>query len=765
MPKIPAYLLGHLAFLGSFLFWTGIVAQPGRAAEQIALRTIDGRFCVRARLKTPVAEVPAYVMIDLGSRAPLLVHERTAALLGFKDRGNVDILFEKDGFTLSGVQSVAQGLEVLEDVTRNHAQELEDIPAAAILGLPALDGYWVELRAGKELRLARDPADLADAGGAGAEAPLAIRGHGYWIDLRLAGDQKLSLRFGTAQQDTLINVETLKKFKSHASDLDSLLIQNLDLARFTALRPAEFEEIPDPKPDLMMGTGLLRSFAVVLPPDRQRIIWRTVSPPSPDVAIERGLFAALLKEDAAGVVRFLEQHADHRLASLAAQALLELRSQPGPPDAAALRVALEWRARTTPAAKRARAMLDAADVFIELAEKEAAWYDQASFALDMARDSVSADPDDAAIHHLNARRGLICIMRKEYSQARRFLLSAAFALPRDAYINLWLGRLYEVTGQTSRAWSRYLESALAQGAPRGATQGLDRLNRDSAFRRTFTMYDAEALLEGRVGAFLPGSQYDSEAIGASPRLIELFINADEKPTQAAEMAFDGLRQYLEAEPTLFLQYHVSDTLGTPVSDRRASHFKLKATPLAVFDGEATCTEAGDDKAVSRVFSAYREAMVGALGRQVPSIPVSITAHVSGSTIETHVVVTGATAEFRVRLLLVEDAVMAIGENKQLMHHAVVRGELSPPQGWGIAANERKELNGRAVLSDLIADLEAYISKLEKDRNGTAPMRPTWIDLNRCSLVVVVQDATSGRVAACQAARLGNDDKAHVSSRQ
>jgi hypothetical protein len=48
------------------------------------------------------------------------------------------------------------------------------------------------------------------------------------------------------------------------------------------------------------------------------------------------------------------------------------------------------------------------------------------------------------------------------------------------------------------------------------------------------------------------------------------------------------------------------------------------------------------------------------------------------------------------------------------------------------------------------ELEGYITGLEKERGGTAPMRPTWIDVRHCRVTAFAEDPESGRVLAATA---------------
>jgi hypothetical protein len=316
-------------------------------------------------------------------------------------------------------------------------------------------------------------------------------------------------------------------------------------------------------------------------------------------------------------------------------------------------------------------------------------------------------------------------------------------------VNLWLGRLYETTDQPIRAWSRFVEAALQNEPPIGAMRGLDRLNQDEAFRAQFSMTDAGRLLEGRLPVFMPVRQYDPEAAGGKVpvRLVELFTNVDEPATQAAEMAAEALRAYLDLADTVFVQYHLKDPLATDGARTRASAYGIEQTPVAVFDGTAQAAIGGDDTAAPKVFADYAKRAVAE-----HSVDTALTlegkASWQGDRVRALASIrgNGEPGNCVLHLLLCERVVMAIGANGQALHHDVVRARLSPENGWPVT-RIGEVFRAEATLSEIRRRLDGRLDEIEERQGKRLPMRSTWIDPNGCDVVAICQDVASRRVQA------------------
>ncbi|MCP4592146.1 MAG: hypothetical protein GY842_15535 [bacterium] len=753
--------------LGSLLLLVAVVhTAPARASGvEIPLRLINGKPCARCTLHGPRVSVPANVVIDLGSRVPLLIHDRTAKLLQVGRGVGLELRF--DNLTLRDVPCRAMGLPALEELTREYAAELGEIPAAAVVGLPAFARFAVELdiEAGV-LRLL--PAAETDASEAaigetidehtGLSRTVLLyqeESHSYWLEAIGPDNFRLRVRFATSDYDTLIDSTTTDLLGAPGGELEQLDLGGINVARYVAPRPRDLSTTPEPHPDVILGTNFLAHFRVTVDAVNRRMAFvPTQTPQFP--AEERAYFVALVEEDPETIEAFLIAHPASRLAPEAAAVLCELRLDAYPPDRIAFKRAVRLRATAVQPHRRAGDMLARADEMLHSARADK--HARAREILEIGLEYAPQGVNGLEAHHLRARLGLVALRANDLKQARRHLLSAAFGLPKDAMVNLWMGELYERMGKLTRAWSRYLQAAISRDMPPAALEGLDRLNRNPAFRTSFTMVDAEQLLEGRTQEFHPAGRFrpDGDApTDRSVRLVELFTGIDVPATLAAELAFGGLGEYFEDRDVALVAYHVSlaeaDPLTSAVGTVRAAYYGIESVPVALFDGGDRSNAAGDDGDVERIFAEYVAASAPVTGAASPWRLDGSVSHAKGGIIGT-LTLDGpaAGADLRLHALLCEQAVMVPGANALVLHRYVARGALSPAEGFRVPAGAgQREFELRTNTASISAELEHTVDTLESERDISFLMKPTFVDAGSCSIVAFLQEQSSKRViAAC-----------------
>lgn len=747
--------------------WPSARAAPVAGHEsQIRFRVVDGKLCARCTIRCTDRSIPANVVIDLGTRAPLLLHERTAAQLGLKVDKPVELRFDS-GVVLAGLRGLSVALRSLEELTRDYAPALGELPAVAIVGLPAFEGYRPRLDVAEgELRLLPE----TDASGDGPDAALAVPApdtvtvpyeeerYGIWLSGVAAGGFNVRVRFATADYDTLIDATTADLAGAPGGDLDQLLIGPLNIAEYVALRPTDLSEMPAPRPDVILGTQLLSYFRVEVDSRNRRIAFEPMRKPRLPTE-ERQFFIAMVAEDADAIETFLNRHPTSRLVADASRMLLDLRLDEYEPAAGAIQRAVRLRAGSVPAERRATVMVELADRILSSHRDDR--YDLATYILDVGLEYASLDLNAKAPYQLQARLGWVALQRGELKQARRHLLSAAFGMPRDPDVNLWMGEFYERSGKLTRAWSRYVQAMIADDPPPAALEGLNRLNRDPAFRASFTMEDAEQLLEGRMLEFHAPERFRAadgdEAVG-HVQLVELFSCVDHAPTLAPELAFAGLAEFYSDTDVAFVEYHVAmpdtDPLVSAVGATRAAFYEVPSAPMALFDGGRAVTDGGADRDIHRLYQAYQAAShLRPPPRREWSVAVS--AARVGDEIDTTVVVVGpeaAAKPVRVFALLCEKGVMARGANGVVLHRHVARAWLSPSEGWPVeAGGTRRTYTARADVGAVSDELEQLLGAAEATMGVEFLMRPTYVDASACRVVAMVQDGQTRRVlAACAA---------------
>ncbi|MCP4247186.1 MAG: hypothetical protein GY778_09070 [bacterium] len=747
-----------------------VLAEQSKPGRSIQFDVIDGKFCARCTLQGPAGTVPANVMIDLGSRAPLLVHERTAKLLGIGRGTEAGLRF--DDVELVKVPAFAAGLPVLEELTVEHAAELGEIPAVAIVGLPAFGEQPIRLDVGQGILTVLPPDELGaesderpetdrEAVRAGPSVghvwtlPFEQGSRGYW--LRATGPERFALRvqFVTSRWDTLIDSTVADLLGSPGGDLEPVDMGGIDLSQMVALRPEDLAATPEPHPDVVLGTNLLSHFIILLDLPSGKMRFELVRQPRFPIE-ERTYFLAWVDEDAEAIESFVKENPSSRLAAEAGAVLLALRLDEYPPVRESILRAVRLRAESTRPDRRASLMVSVADDL--MAGRRTDRYELAAKMLGLGLEFAPEDLDAQAAHEIQARLGHIALRSGDLRQARRHLLSAAFGMPRHPLVNLWLGELYERSGKLTRAWSRYVQAAIGDNAPPEALAGLDRLNRSPAFRADFTMAEAEQLVEGRVLEFHPAGRYldNTETPHAEPvRLIELFSCVDHPDTLASELAFGGLTEYFGKHKVAFVAYHLPmpelDPLVAPVSLARARFYGVEQTPTALFDGSRADPSGGGEANIDRVFAAYRRASleparVGGEWRltgELTASDESITGRIELHGPQAH-------PDLRLHAILCEKVVMSPGANGILMHRKVARWAFTPAEGFEITPQPgRRAWTIGGIPQDIITSLDGAVTALEKERGIEFLMKPTYLDTRACQLVAFVQDRRSKTVlAAC-----------------
>ncbi len=731
-------------------------------AETVEFQVIEGALIAPCQLSCGDISLPANVLIDLGTPIPLLLHGKTGVGLELTENSRVDVRFDK--FSLDGLATQTAELVALEDLTREHAGQLEEIPVVAIVGLSAFSNYRLDLQ------VSRGQLDLYPLSGPEPQsndlpvlpemntenlprvsdvAKYNQEKTGYWLTAIGPENKTLRVRLATSLPDTLIDRTAATEAGASSGEICPVILEGIDISRFVPFRVEDLRGGMKDAPDIILGTDLLEFFQVRIDPEKQEIQFAVTRTAEFDKLKQR-YFQARAQGDADALEKLLVTLHDVRLADEAAEKLLHLRMETASPDATALKRAFQAVADATPPARRSMKVLVAADEL--LASKHKNKYELTKPALRMALTYAPDDTTGMAIYEVQSRLGFIALREGNLKQAHKYLLSASFGMPREPYINLWLGQLYEQKGKLVRAWSRYVQSIIVDEPARGGFAGLDRLNRNAEFRRIFNMNDALELLEGRLPVFHPSSRFGDQQEDASlapVRLVELFTCIEKPDTMAAELALGALGEYFENKEVCLVSYHQDkpypDPLLTPFGVARRTYYQITDIPTAVFDGTGQVTGGGDDTAMSQLFPAYISKSVQAsespwqidIGVGLAGQSLSVATEVSGP---------ASPADARLHLLLCERAVMSPGRNTLLLHPYVVRACLTPVEGRVISdESESRHFTVMCDLAEVSFNLEKEILNAQERFGIKFMMKPSQIDVSQLEIVAFLQDNDTHRI--------------------
>lgn len=765
-------------------FFDGAVpAQANIETEgppELVTRLIAGRLYVKGHVKAHGQSVAAHFLVELGHSAFLRLHVNTARLVKWQPGDVVDVTFPEH--EIKGIDPNVARLRFLEYLTMEYAKELEEIPVVGILGAPAWGRHRLQIDYEKSrFRLLprkvvkptedTEPPKPAEEGAPPAEAPakegkkpppgvpvgetvtipMRLRDGSFRFRVRVNDQRELLCAIATAEADTWIDQDLAASLGHPAGDVESARLGEVDLAKYVALRPGEAPRSFDDQPDVLLGNNFLSNFDVVLDPFRS-VMELTAYRPAKFPKEDQQVFRALALEDPDGLVEFLKKHVSHRMARDAGQALLKMRLADDPLDESELNEAVTLRAKSTPAKRRSRVMLDLVKRTRE--ENPSAFAMLRKTALDEALAGADKDEDADSVHKTRSEIGGLLMEEGELKKAYRHLLSAAFGLPRDGMVNLRLGKFFEKKGKHARAWSRFLMAAITKDAGPDGMKGLKRLADTMGVTTPYDVDEMERALEGRVPAFEPASTYRPKGKKKPSRVVlaELFTGAHCRPCLAADLGFDGIMAHFRKGEVVLIEHHLPvpapEPLVSPAALERAQEVEVRGTPAAFVDGLIDVPRLGGARVekAGPAFRALRKTIEKRLESETPwKLSVSGKLSDDKSGVSVAVEVDGpARSGVMMRAYLCERTVLFPGSSKIVLHRYVTRDELTGG-GKRVAKDAGKRSFAlSAAFAKVTSKLETQLDDFENRTGKEFPMRPTKID-PRQVVVVAFLESTTGDV--------------------
>jgi hypothetical protein len=459
------------------------VAPHTSAGKSVTLpvRLVDGHIIMAADLVSREATHSVTLMVDLGAPHRLALHAGLRDALSLADDENSITLVASNGFRAEvpadgGIREYTGAVD-LGRMTALHSAALDQRPLAGSVGAGFLKNYHVVLD------LAAGTMSLGPPRQAGADIAGGAGGSAIRFQKQDSGKILLPVRYGlpdskkdetgymllsAALFDTYLNSEVAKKAEAPAGNIGSVYLggsgsdAGFDLSRFVAFRPlhAPIPGVPDAEKwrgqDILLtaGTNLLRNFRV-------EIDWvnSAVSLTQTRVAAypqeELAYFEAEAFGNGDSLEAFLGRHPDSRLAEEAATQLVERRIEEKAGDARLIEAARLFRDNASEKMRGAACLA----LMLRFAES---WADRPDLVIavgELGLDVVRNDADPLTLYRIHDAMGRQRLARGDIKGAWKNFLSAAFGMPKDARVNLNLGRVYEEQGRSRRAYSRYKRAA------------------------------------------------------------------------------------------------------------------------------------------------------------------------------------------------------------------------------------------------------------------------------------------------------------------
>ncbi len=705
-----------------FPFLLGI-PSPLSAQGEIPIRAVGpGYLVVRAQVCRQGVKMDRHLLLDLLSPVPLVYFPSEALFLGIREPRGAKVDLEVGDVTLQGVPVFLAKLRLLQEVTRDYATELGEVPVAGILGYGALKKFKLELDPIDEtLRLLPQAfqGDLPPKQPDRWILPLVLDQGPPRLRGLLEGKVEGFLYLATGWPHSFLFSGALSRAGLEGKPVKDLKVGEAQLAGIVPFRPMEVESlfyrVPGP---LLGGLGwdFLRSFRLVLDGvNKVAVFDRVRHDPFPE---EEQAFVLAKARGVEGLREFLAAHSKGPFAVEAAKSVFSFLREEGASGKELEEAGRKWAELTLPP-KRAAVYYAVARALLKIRPLPPGTEKILEDGIEASR--LAEDKDVAyRIQHLAGR---FYLARREYRKARRHLLNAVFGLIHEGPVNLDLGLCWEGLNKPNRAMGAFVRALL--DAEKSGPEALGELARlwDRFFgkgsRKGFTQKLVERL-EGRTPAFHPPGNAARAKFDPPHRpLVELFSGSDCDPCAGADLAFEGAVSYFGAG-AVFLSYHLHvpspDPLTIPPGIIRARRLRVRGTPTLFVDGRLVLSGGGGTRKAPSLFEKIRAAVEEARAR-APKWVLSGEGKVDpkAGLVRGSVRVQGPPCA--VQVWLAARRAVYPGMNGIVIHRFVARARLLPPEG--VLPDGKGNVSFKADLQeawqgirDSLDDLEARLQ--EKD---------------------------------------------------
>ena len=256
--SLAACAIVGLAALVALPFAAEEGAQRGAGGVEggdIAARRVGDHVVIRAILRTEAFQKETHLVIDYAGAAGLAVHQNVLPAIAFGDgEDTLKVLGEGFRVEIGRDDIVAESGLLLTNLTARHANALENIDAAAIIGWPILRRFALRLNLA-DGALALRPAAATDTAQAGANARAVVGGvraaaDTAYVPITYDGGAEAWLAFGTNGHHTFVNADlatALGDADGGARDIRFGNADGLGLSGMTALFPQSFTPAPAPE--------------------------------------------------------------------------------------------------------------------------------------------------------------------------------------------------------------------------------------------------------------------------------------------------------------------------------------------------------------------------------------------------------------------------------------------------------------------------------------------------------------------------------------
>jgi len=682
----------NVGFLAAALLVLVSSVQAQRGEARIPVRVLGGRLVARCQLSSPTSSAPVNLWLAYDKPCGLELHNKVAGGLSVEqsDGTMLPITIELPGLDIEVEMREHGDEQLMEDFTKRYAPEMEEISVAGTLGGKVLSQYEVTYDLARGQVRLKPSVDREGARPDGPEkhyVPGSVAGDIAWMPAKLANGQVRMLGIGSSRYDSVIDEDFCFEVDQPGGQIGSVDVAGFDLSKIVAWRPESYDHVHRDGALATLGLGFLQSFRVHIDTKNGWIgLTRVKELPFP--AEESAFFEARAEEEVEPLVGWIEQHGKSRLASEAADMLLQMQVDEGA-DAEDVKPALRWMHETRPADMRATEALLTVDMLVQSRRP-----DLAVMAGRLGVDGGRKDRYPEAAHRLHVRLGELLLDMKDQRGAWEHLMSAAFGLT-DAFgsadrakVNLLLGRVYELQGKYRRAMSRYVQAVISpeygpQAVP--LMEGLQpRMGGDP-----FSYELVDRLISGKVRSmtaptrFVASGAYDNNRCVLIEHITNPHLGQKQGErwrafTEGGAMVFEALQSHFPSERVTMLSYHVDApqpvALMNEVSMAMAASVGKK--PVFLVNGREAGPGACRYPDADSVYQDVRDVALQGLRRKSP-FTMTVSARVEDGVVSGSLLVKGPSRSGRVvELILAEKGAIYPGLGATVVHRMVARAALT-----------------------------------------------------------------------------------------
>ena len=747
------------------------------ATAKVRAKIVGQRIVVRCQLSSHATTLPAYLFLSYDRLCGVELHNQAANALEIEKDGRRRPF--KVGFPGLEIDIEARehgDEEYLNDFTKLHAPELEEIGVVGTIGANALIDYHIVFDLQSGFLTISDAKAETDQPPTGPEEHY-VRAYAtsklVWIPVKLRGTQNRVVGIGGERYDSVIDEVLCEEYEAYGGNVGPVTVESgeksiADLSEIVPWCPEELPFAHEEGALGILGINFLKDFRVEI--DRVNgWVGLTRTNESPFPTEERAYFEARATEEIEPLHEWLEQHVDSRLAGQAAEKLLVLHVDGGS-SFEELEDAIGWVDKTRPQALRATRALDTMRLLMQARLPKAA---VVAGRLGIQAGRLDRYPE--SVHRLHVRLGEVLLELDRNREAWEHLMSAAFGLNEAvgaadrARVNLLLGEYYERVERYKRAASRYVQAVITPEAGESAIEGLERVQ-EHLDEGEFSYELVDRLISGKVRNMVAPTKFAPDATTDTNRcvLVEHVTNPHigrkrgeswRAFTEGGSMVFQGILTHFPRDRVAMLAYHNGFPRPVGITNELAIRAgeRTRQRPAFIVNGRPAMQGALEYFDADKGYSQLRSIVMSGLAAETRHT-IELRAELKGGKVLGEARVTGPTSdELQLELVLAEKGVLYPGLGATVVHRMVARAPLTidiegvayepmPTQGEdGLPGAPEMQVPFERSLAEIEQANRRFLDAYEEEHQLIATRLSVGMDARQLSVVAILRHRHTGMV--------------------